>query len=525
MTITTTLTDLGLDALLAILSKGDVRLRRAGQQRVVGDNTAEVFVGDDTRNVVDGGGGNDILIAKGGDDRLVGGNGNDQIYGGDGNNRLIGGNGRDNIFGGAGNDFLNGGNGNDNLSGGTGNDTLIGGAGNDELAGGSGVNTLTGGAGRDRFVFDGNVFANGTPAPAGLNGVTGINALNQPSLITDFTIGEDQFALNAQDLGLGSFGGAIAFQKGQSSQIGNGNIIVLTDPFPAAGAAARAIANNPNITADEGIFVYFNTTLQLTRVVYSTNLADGGDISVLANLTNQTGPTGLANINNFTANDFILIAPNSTPNRIDQSGDVLTGDANDNTFDGGAGDDFISGKDGKDNLTGGTGNDTLVGGNGVDTLTGGVGRDKFVFDGDVFANGTPTPAPNGINVLGQPDVITDYTIGEDQIVLNSFDLGIPNITFQKGQSNQITNGNVIVLTDSFTAAPLAARAIANNPNITAQEGVFVYFNSTLGFSRVVYSKDLANGGDISVLGNLTSQSGPTGLANIANFTAADFSLA
>ena len=84
-------------------------------------------------------------------------------------------------------------------------------------------------------------------------------------------------------------------------------MIVLTDPFPAAGAAARAIANNDKITADEGVFVYFNSTLGLTRLAYSQDLSDGGDVSVLANLTNQRGDAGLANLERFSAADFQLV--------------------------------------------------------------------------------------------------------------------------------------------------------------------------------------------------------------------------
>jgi Ca2+-binding RTX toxin-like protein len=190
---------------------------------------------------------------------------------------------------------------NDFLSGGASNDVLTGGVGNDVLLGGTGSDTLTGGPGRDIFAYSGNVFADGIPTPAGK---TGINVLNKPDVITDFTFGEDQFAFDRETLGINNF----TFQKGQSSQIaGDGNAIVLLDSFPAAGAAARAIANNNNITSHQGVFVYFNSTLGLSRLVYSTDLANGGDISVLANLDNQRGLAGLANLSNFTASDFNLV--------------------------------------------------------------------------------------------------------------------------------------------------------------------------------------------------------------------------
>ncbi|BAU10379.1 endonuclease [Leptolyngbya sp. NIES-3755] len=236
-----------------------------------------------------------VLNVMGGtaaDDRLRGTEGNDAIFGGDGNDR---------IFASAGDDQLFGSNGDDTLIGGTGNDQLLGENGNDTLVGDDGTDALTGGAGRDQFAYVGDAFANGTPA---LAGQTGIKVLNKPDIIGDFTIGEDQFALGKFDLNLDD----LKFQKGKTSEIsGDSNLIVLTDPFPAAGAAARAIANNDKITADEGAFVYFNSTLGLTRFVYSQDLSDGGDISVLANLNNQRGDVGLANLNAFSANDFTLV--------------------------------------------------------------------------------------------------------------------------------------------------------------------------------------------------------------------------
>lgn len=224
--------------------------------------------------IVKGGEGNDSITADGKSPRLFGNAGDDQIVGADNA---------------------------ENIRGGLGNDTLIGNGGDDVLIGGPGTDQLTGGSGRDIFAYNGDVFADGTPTPAGQ---TGINVLNKPDVISDFTIGEDKFGLNKFDLNLQD----LKFQKGKSSDIaGDSNVIVLTDPFPAAGAAAKAIANNDKITADEGVFVYFNSTLGLTRLAYSQDLGDGGDVSVLANLDNQKGAVGLANLDKFSANDFTVL--------------------------------------------------------------------------------------------------------------------------------------------------------------------------------------------------------------------------
>ena len=265
----------GLQTVLALLN--DITSVTRATDRVTFNGTGQtndLFIGNAGNNIARGNAGNDLLLGNDGDDFLSGDTGNDALFGG---------------------------NGADKLKGGSGNDTIVGSEGHDLLVGDSGVDQLTGGEGHDQFAYTGDVFANGIPTPAGQ---TNINVLNQPDVISDFTIGEDKFAFNKFDLDLDN----LTFQKGQSSQIaGDGNVIVLTDPFPAAGAAARAIANNDKITADAGAFVYFNSTLGLTRLAYSQDLSDGGDVSVLANLDNQRGEAGLANLAKFSAAEFTLV--------------------------------------------------------------------------------------------------------------------------------------------------------------------------------------------------------------------------
>lgn len=284
---------IGLEAILELLQDINVVTHAQAGVAFAGSNeNNDLLIGHEGKDFARGGLGNDLLLGYDGDDDLAGGPGDDVLFGGAG---------ADKIMGGIGNDKLFGGDGADKLQGGLGDDFLSGEAGDDQLFGGVGLDTLMGGAGLDQFIYQGNVFANGTPTPAGQ---TGINVLNKPDVISDFTFGDDQFVFKGQDLGIESF----VFQKGLSSEItGNTNLIVLTDPFAAAGAAARAIANNDNITADEGIFIYFNSTLGLTRMVYSQDLGGGGDISVLANLENQRGNAGLANLANFSENNFALI--------------------------------------------------------------------------------------------------------------------------------------------------------------------------------------------------------------------------
>ncbi|NJL22247.1 MAG: calcium-binding protein, partial [Leptolyngbyaceae cyanobacterium SM1_3_5] len=420
----------GLDSLLSLLEDADLtRVAVRNSRRFRGTTKAEVISGNDRRNRVDAGRGDDVVLGKDGDDRLNGDAGKDFLFGGLGNDRINGGNGRDFLDGGLGDDALSGDGGNDTIDGGIGADTINGGNGGDTIVGGAGVDNLTGGAGRDRFLYSGDPFANGITTRGG---ATGINVLGAADEITDFSIGEDQFVFDAQDFNISLKN----FQKGAAATLTDGNVLVLTNSLPNAAAAAAAIASNENITTGAGIFAYFNATLGITRLVYSTDLANGGDISVLANLRNQSGATGLANLANFDADDFVLVGANSAalPNSVSP-----VGTAGNDTLTGGDGNDTLTGLAGADGLAGNGGNDRLVGGDGVDVLTGGAGRDRFVYEGNPFANGTPAATPSGINVLGAADNVADFSIAEDQFVFDSADLGISAITFQKGASGQLAN--------------------------------------------------------------------------------------
>ena len=114
--------------------------------------------------------------------------------------------------------------------------------------------------------------------------------------------------------------------------------------------------------------------------------------------------------------------------------DYMYAVAGDDYMDGGEGDDYEYGYGGNDTLHGGEGNDQLYGnedndvltgvqasewnaGQGeIDTLTGGSGADSFVL-GDSYEVYYDDDWSSG---LGTQDyaLITDFTIGEDQIILH-----------------------------------------------------------------------------------------------------------
>ena len=296
-----------------------------------GPGDDELF-GGHGRDVIQGGAGADTLNGRNGGDRLAGGDGNDSLVGGNGHDALFGdagadtlsgGNGRDLLVGGDGNDSLDGGNGADALYGAAGTDTLSGGAGADRLAGGAGVDSLTGGLGHDTFVFDETAFTPRVDGGAGRIAGDGVrqvvNAANTATNnVMDFN-DNDRFQFDAHALGLDHFAFANAARPDGTtdlSLIHNDDNVIVVGGFANAGLAADAIATASD-SHSAGVFVYFNTTLQVSRVVFSEDLggntaavdANGnhvgtGDIDVLFALRNLTGAEGLAHQSLFQADNF-----------------------------------------------------------------------------------------------------------------------------------------------------------------------------------------------------------------------------
>lgn len=282
-----------------------------GNDVLKGVSTTDVLVGGDGDDVLDGNGGDDGLFGGAGDDVILAGAGDDIARGDEGNDVIDGGAGRDTLDGGDGDDTVSGGAGRDTLEGGAGNDKLDGGLGNDTLNGNAGVDTITGGAGKDKFVFDGARFNGG--AVVDDDGVRQV--VNTPDVLTDWTIGEDTFVLDTSDF---LVTGDLNFFNGFAADIPEGgvNVIVLNDtdndnnPATAfnAGAAATLIAANVE-TSGAGFFIYFNSDLQINRLVYSSDLSDPtADISVIANINTLSGQAGIDALPTFTANDFEFVA-------------------------------------------------------------------------------------------------------------------------------------------------------------------------------------------------------------------------
>src|SRR3954469_21666398 len=126
-----------------------------------------------------------------------------------------------------------------------------------------------------------------------------------------FSPSSDVFAFNLSTFGASNLSFA-------NNVIGNipatgVNVIVLetfdddasaATPF-AAGNAANLIAARLT-TPGPGFFIYFNSALNLPRLVYSTDLNDNtADLKILARMTNFTGQSGA--LTSFTASNFTAV--------------------------------------------------------------------------------------------------------------------------------------------------------------------------------------------------------------------------
>jgi Ca2+-binding RTX toxin-like protein len=371
------------------------------------------------------------------------------------------------------------------------------------------ITPLTGTSGQNNFVVSGDPF-NGIDVSA-----DGRQVVNQPSELNAFLIAEDRFVLDATDLGITL---PTVFVNGTveeltNSSIANANTVVIQGAFANAGAAAVALAGT-GVASGPGVFVYFNQTLQINRLVFSADLGSAtADISILGNIRTLTGDAAQNALPTFTTNNFLL-APNT-----------VIGDDNNNILLGTAAQDFIDGFGG---------NDLIDGGAASDTLTGGTGSDTFAFSGDPFDGADVSPS--GRQVIGNEDFVTDFDFDQDNYQLNASDFGVSgDVNFVALDANAAnahipTGANVIVLLNAdndnnpATAfnAGTAASQIANLVNEDGA-GFFVYFNSGLQLNRLVYSTNLNDPtADLKILARQSDLTGQLAIDALANFSADNF---
>lgn len=150
----------------------------------------------------------------------------------------------------------------------------------------------------------------------------GSNALTTPGrqivggeLLTPFDPASDVFAF---DPAFFPVGGSIVFANDVIANLPTSGVNALVlrtfdvdaDPGTPFGAATAAnlIADRVT-TSGAGFFVYFNSGLDVARLVYSTDLSDAtADLKVLARLTNFGGQAGRDAMATLTASNFTIAA-------------------------------------------------------------------------------------------------------------------------------------------------------------------------------------------------------------------------
>lgn len=258
------------------------------------------------------------------------------------------------------------------LDGKEGSDTIYGNAGNDTLYGGNDKDTLIGGTGAD--LLNGG---DGIDIASYITSMTSIVAnLATPQENTGDAQG-DVFLL-IENLEGSEYGDRLTGDSQKNYLWGRGGEDFL-DGLGGDDTLEGGIGSDTyNVDSiNDAIVEHLNQGFDSVNASVSYTLR--------LNVENLTLLEGTAALNG-TGNDL---------------GNIIIGNSANNVLDGGAGSDFLYGNFGTDTLIGGDGDDWIFGGRGNDLLTGGIGSDMFAYT----------------NVTDAGDMIMDFTIGSDKIVL------------------------------------------------------------------------------------------------------------
>jgi Ca2+-binding RTX toxin-like protein len=355
-------------------------------------------------------------------ENILGSAHDDRLTGDEGANVLSGADGNDTLGGGEGDDELDGGNGDDRLDGGAGADVLAGGAGSDTLNGGADVDSFEGGDGIDTVSFAGatnGVRVSLLPVDASISFVTfdeadapvlrGFGGADDSSIATDpgggsALVGKvvksdtaELWAGTTVGFGSGASISAIPFEPGNTT-------LTLRVWVPEAGIKVRlkvedsadgtrscevdvltTVANGwETLTFDfseqaQGTAALnFDFTYDKASVFFNFGVsgADGGGGTYYFDDLQFPGPVaGTIDDDGFGNAELIRDVENVIGSSL---ADRIEGDDLANRLTGNAGNDSLTGGAGHDTLDGGAGADTLIGGAGNDSLVGGAGNDRYV---------------------------------------------------------------------------------------------------------------------------------------------------
>ena len=373
-------------------------------------------------------------------------------------------------YGTSGDDDMQGGAGDDTISGGAGADTIDGGAGDDVIDGsnwenGGADDVVSGGEGRDTYIW--------SPTGAGsdtFDGGEGYDRLeldlpNGVSVEDAFNNGDIQIALTDADGNpveitdsMWSYNGSLRLPEGVSGTITgpDGDVMTFTNVERIDVEGNNYHPSYPDSHDDD--------SSGSGEVIEGT----GGDDNLYGTTGNDTmdGRGGDDNIQSGSGDDDIeggrgndTIEGGSGDDDIEGGlgDDQLFGGSGDDDMDGGRGDDSMAGGSGEDYLRGGQGDDVLMGGTGHDTMTGGEGSDTFVYragDGD--------------------DVITDFTPGEDTILMGGYNTDGYEISYDPETGNSTityAGGTITVEGVQITANDLQFQGRATDGDDNVRGGV------------------------------------------------------
>lgn len=300
-----------------------------------------------------------------------------------------------------------------------GDDTLISGVGSDTLDGGTGNDVMNGGGGNDLYKVDsvGDIIQEESGG--------GIDTIESTVSYT--------LSANVENLTLKPFGGANDATGNELNNVITGNLLnnrlqgLAGDDTLNGDSGADTLdggTGNDRMLGGLGNDVYIVTDaddiVDEGTGVLAPNLLFGGLDLVRSSVDFTLGQ----NVENLTLEGNVV---NGTGNELNNE---IIGNGVANVLEGLAGNDRILGGNGNDILRGGLGNDNLQGDRGKDVMTGGDGADRFFFD---------LNSPYNQAAIGK-DVIKDFTVGVDKIVLDQTTFG------------PISRADIAIVTDNAEAA-------------------------------------------------------------------------
>jgi Ca2+-binding RTX toxin-like protein len=308
----------------------------------IGSAFSDRLIGNDSSNIFSGEGGNDFLSGRGGNDELRGEDGDDVIDGGAGDDWVVGGNGDDTFSYGAGD----------------GSDAVAGGAGIDTLA--VKLNADTG----KRYVFQGTATGFDFSVQT-VSAVTEATSSVSGVERAELSLGNDEALLLIGDTGLtqvvANGGNMLSLATMTGSTKVTANLGGGDDTFLGGGHAVGAnVDGGEGSEASGDVANYSQIGGPVALDLAAGTAVRNGVTDIITNFEHAVGTVGADSIVGSTEANF------------------LSGEGGNDTLTGAAGNDTLNGGDGNDSFLYSSGNGSTIAGDGNDTVDGGAGIDKLV---------------------------------------------------------------------------------------------------------------------------------------------------